>query len=115
MNNNKYYATSALLTKSGNVSVTTAIHYGESVDAVKKIAIGTLSDFFANGYSLSSFEALMIPVEASPVNADVSAIRQQDQNDKAIRFFFDLEKDDRPELESDLNNLIAKHYPKTYD
>jgi len=53
----------------------------------------------------------MIPIEISPVNADVSAIVLRTEQGKVQSFFFDLEKDARPELEADLHRLIAKHYP----
>jgi len=112
MNNNKYYVTSALLNKGETTTARTSIHYGESVDAVKTIAISGMSDLFGDGYSLIGFEAFLIPLEISPMNADVSAILLRTEQGKVQSFFFDLEKDSRPELEADLHNLIAKHYSK---
>jgi len=111
MNNGKYYVTSALLNKGVKAEVRTSIHYGESASAVKTLAISEMSDLFGDGYSLSGFSAFPISVQVSPVNADVSAIVLRTQEGRVTSFFFDLEKDTRPELETDLNNLIAKHYP----
>jgi len=108
----KYYMTSALLTKGSITESRVSIHYGESVDAVKTIAVSEMSDLFGAGYRLSTFDTLMIPIEISPVNADVSAIVLRTEQGKVQSFFFDLEKDSRPELEADLHNLIAKHYSK---
>ena len=113
MNSNKYYVTSALLNKGETTTARTSIHYGESLDAVKTIAISGMSDLFGDGYSLIGFQAFLIPFEISPVNANVSAILlRRTQESKVTSFFFDLEKDSRPELEADLYNLIAKHYSK---
>jgi len=111
MNKNKYYVTSSLLTKGADTRVKVSIHYGESTAEVRTLAISKMSDLFGEGYTLNGFEALLLPVEASLANSEAFVVRQNDQNAKLTGLFFNLEKDGRPELESDLNNLIAKYYP----